>query len=55
MLASEPTPAISSADCRDLLGNEASGRTDDEIEVMRLHAEAMALVLIEIWLNRDKS
>jgi hypothetical protein len=46
--AGEP---ISIARCRDLLGDEAHGLSDEEIDLLRQHANAMANVLIEIFLE----
>lgn len=40
--------------CRELLGDEAIGLSDDEIDQIRRHAEMMAQVLIEVYL-RDRS
>ena len=34
--------------CRELLGDEAEGLSDQEIDLMRRHADAMAHVLVEI-------
>jgi hypothetical protein len=46
--------AISIARCRELLGDEAVGLSDDEIDQIRRHAETMAQVLIEVFLD-DRS
>ena len=40
-----PEP-ISIARCRDLLGDEASALSDDEVRDVARHAEAMARILI---------
>lgn len=40
--------------CRELLGDEAIGLSDDEIDQIRRHAEMMAQVLIEAYLH-DRS
>ena len=40
--------------CRELLGDEAVGLSDDEIDQIRRHAETMAQVLIEVFLD-DRS
>lgn len=40
--------------CRELLGDEAIGLSDDEIDQIRRHAEMMAQVLIEVYLH-DRS
>jgi hypothetical protein len=39
------------ARCRELLGAEATGLSDDEIDVLRQHADAMANVLVDIFLT----
>ena len=43
-----PEP-ISIARCRELLGDEADTLTDQEIELIRQHAEAMAQVVVEMF------
>ena len=45
--------AIPIARCRELLGHEADGLTDDEVEEIRRHAQALALLVIEIATGRD--
>ena len=40
--------------CRELLGDEAIGLSDDEIDQIRRQAEMMAQVLIEVYLH-DRS
>lgn len=42
------TEPISIARCRELLGDEADGMTDDEVRDVARHAEAMARVLIAL-------
>ena len=37
--------------CRELLGDEAEGLSDQEVDLMRRHADAMAHVLVEIFLD----
>jgi hypothetical protein len=49
-----PAEHISTDRCRDLLGDEALGLSDDDIDQMRRHAETMAQVLIEMFLQ-DRS
>ena len=44
----EPEP-ISVARCRELLGDEADTLTDEEIELIRRHAETMAQVVVEMF------
>ena len=43
-----PEP-ISIARCRDLLGDEADTLTDEDIELIRQHAEMMAQVVVEMF------
>ena len=45
-----PEP-ISIARCRELLGDEADTMTDEEIELIRRHAETMAQVVVEMFLE----
>jgi hypothetical protein len=49
-----PAEQISIDRCRELLGDEAVGLSDDEIDQVRRHAETMAQVLIEVFLQ-DRS
>jgi hypothetical protein len=37
--------------CRELLGEEAAGLSDEQVDRIRQHAETMAHVLIEICLR----
>ena len=43
-----PPESISVARCRDVLGDEAEGLTDDEVIHIARHAEAMAHILIDL-------
>ena len=43
--------SISIARCRELLGGEAEGLSDQDIDLIRRHADAMAHVLVEIFLD----
>jgi hypothetical protein len=43
--------AISIPRCRDLLGDEAYALSDEEIELIRRRAEAMAHILVDIFLQ----
>jgi len=43
--------AIQIARCRELLGDEALGTSDADVDATRRHAHAMAHVLIEIFLS----
>jgi hypothetical protein len=45
-----PEP-ISIARCRELLGDEADTLTDQEIELIRWHAETMAQVVVEMFVE----
>lgn len=47
-----PEP-ISIARCRELLGDEAVGLSDEEVDVIRRHADAMAHVLVEVFLENQ--
>ena len=40
------------ARCRELLGEEAAGVSDEELDRVRRHADALAHVLIEIAVRR---
>ena len=40
---------ISIARCRELLGEEAESMTDQEIALIRRHAETMAWIVVEIF------
>ena len=40
------------ARCRELLGDEAAGVSDEELDRVRRHADALAHVLIEIAVDR---
>ena len=46
---SEP---ISTARCRELLGPEADGLSDVEVDRIRRHADVMAHVVMEIFLDQ---
>lgn len=39
------------AECRELLGDEASELSDEQLDAIRQHAQAMAHVLVEIFLT----
>ena len=43
-----PKP-ISIARCRELLGEEAESMTDQEIDLIRRHAETMACIVVEMY------
>ena len=46
----KPEP-ISIARCRELLGEDAESMTDQDIEDIRRHAETMACMVVEIYLE----
>ena len=46
----EPEP-ISVARCRELLGDEADTLTDEDIDLIRRHAETMAQVVVEMFVE----
>ena len=45
-----PEP-ISIARCRELLGDEGDTLTDQDVELIRRHAETMAQVVIEVFVE----
>ena len=45
-----PEP-ISVARCRELLGDEADTLTDEDIDLIRRHAETMAQVVVEMFVQ----
>ena len=45
-----PEP-ISVARCRELLGDEADTLTDEDIDLIRQHAETMAQVVVEMFVE----
>ena len=40
--------------CRELLGTEDSGLSDEEIEAIRVHTDAWAHVLLDIYLDQQR-
>jgi hypothetical protein len=40
---------ISIARCRELLGEEAESMTDQEVELIRRHAQTMACIVVEMY------
>ena len=53
MHAGDPAfDAISIARCRELLADEAEGLSDEETDLIRQHADAMAHVIVEMFLAR---
>ena len=49
--AEEGPEPISIARCRELLGDEADTLTDQDIELIRRHAETMAQVVVEMFVE----
>jgi len=49
-----PEP-ISIARCRELLGEEAESMTDQEVSLIRRHAETMACIVIEMHQERCRN
>jgi hypothetical protein len=45
------TESISIARSRELLGDEADGLSDQEVDLIRQHAAAMAHVIVEMFLE----
>ena len=46
----DPRPEpISTARCRELLGEEAESMTDQDIDDLRRHAEPMACIVVEMY------
>jgi len=41
--------------CRELLGDEAIGLTDDDLDNVRRHAHVMARTLVEVFLQQHVS
>jgi hypothetical protein len=39
------------ARCRELLGDEAAEMSDEQLDATRQHAQAMAIVLVELFLT----
>jgi hypothetical protein len=42
---------ISLARCRELLGEEADSMTDEDVDLVRRHAETMAALVVELYRN----
>lgn len=45
--------STSIARCRELLGGEAEGLSDHEVDLIRQHAAAMAHVIVEVFLEKS--
>jgi hypothetical protein len=51
----DPRPEpISITRCRELLGADAKSMTDDEVVLIRQHAETMACILVETYEENRK-
>jgi hypothetical protein len=50
--ADAPSDSVSIARCRELLGDEAQGLSDCDVDRIRQHADAMARTIVEIFLER---
>ncbi len=46
---------MSIARCREVLGNESDGLTDIEVDRIRRHADAMAHVLVDMFMELRRS
>jgi hypothetical protein len=46
---------ISIARCRELLDDEADGLSDHEVDLIRRHADAMAQIIVEMFIERRAS
>ena len=49
-----PEP-ISIARCRELLGDDADTLTDQDVELIRRHAETMAQVVVQIFVESRRT
>ncbi len=45
---------ISMARCRELLGEEADSMTDEDVDLVRRHAETMAVLMVELYRDTGK-
>ena len=52
--ADDRTEPISIARCRELLGDEADTLTDQDVELIRRHAETMAQVVVQVYLENRR-
>lgn len=46
---------ISIARCRELLGQEADSMTDEDVDLVRRHAETMAAIVVELYQQRGRT
>lgn len=49
--ALDPDPEVSIERCRELLGDEAIGLSDEQVDQLRRHADTMARVVIDVFLE----
>lgn len=47
-----PSEPMSIRRCRELLGSDADGLSDSDVDLIRRHAEVMAHVIVEIFLEQ---
>ena len=52
--AEQEPELISVGRCRELLGEDAESMTDQDIEDIRRHAEAMACIVVEMYLKERR-
>ena len=52
--ADDRSEQISIARCRELLGDEAESMTDQDVVEIRRHAETMAWIVVEMYLERAR-
>ena len=53
--AGESADEISIDRCRELLGDEADNLRDEEVDQIRRHAETMARVVVEMFLEMKRT
>lgn len=41
--------------CRELLGEEAAGLSDTEVDAIRRHADTMARVIVDLFVKQSKA
>jgi len=41
--------------CRELLGEEAAGLSDTEVDAVRRHADSMARVIVDLFVKQSKA
>jgi hypothetical protein len=50
----DKSSSIPIARCRELLGDEAEALTDQEVSLIRRHAETMAWMVVEMYLEHSR-